>query len=123
MEEETNNDELNALHSDYEPFDQYRGQQHNSTDSDPMREMRYRDINEPTRHQDIGSYAYEAQSEYNISSSKKMSSTYNSYVRHEDGNNLPFGSIISSFFGSVEQYPQYFTIDDDEVIQPTPHSF
>jgi hypothetical protein len=36
MDEETNNDDLNALHSDYEPFDQYRGQQH---DGDPMREM------------------------------------------------------------------------------------
>jgi hypothetical protein len=85
--------------------------------------MRYRDINELTRHQNIGSYAYEAQSEYNTSSSQEISSTYNSYVGHEDGNNLPFGSIISSFFGSVEQYPQYFTMEDDEVIQPAQHSF
>jgi hypothetical protein len=82
MDEETNNNELNALHGDhennnssssgesgdgsvdsehgiprinletqnenYEPLDQYRGQQLNHTDSDPMREMRYRDINELT---------------------------------------------------------------------------
>jgi hypothetical protein len=112
MDEETNNDELNALHGDhennnssssgefgddsadskpdiprinmetqntnYEPLNQYRGQQRNPTDNDPMREMRYRDINELTRHQDIGSYAYEAQFEYNTSSSHEISSTYNS---------------------------------------------
>jgi hypothetical protein len=112
MDEETNNDELSALHGDhennsssssgesedgsadsepgiprinletqnenYEPLDQYRGQQRNPTNSDPMREMRYRDINELTRQQDIGSYAYEAQFEYNTSSSQEISSTYNS---------------------------------------------
>jgi hypothetical protein len=112
MDEETNNDELNALHGDhennnssssgesgdgsadsepdipkihlktqnknYEPLDQYRGQQRNTTDSDPMRKMRYRDINELTRHQDIGSYAYEAQFEDNTSSGQEISSTYNS---------------------------------------------
>jgi hypothetical protein len=149
MDEEINKDELNALYGDhennnssssgesgdgsvdsesdiprtnletqnknYEPLDQYRGQQRNPTDSDPMREMRYRDINEVTMHQNIGSYAYEAQSEYNTSSSQEISSTYNPYVGHEDSNNLPFGS--------VEQYPQYFTMEDDELIQPARHSF
>jgi hypothetical protein len=67
-----------------------------------MREMRYRDINELIKHLDICSYAYEAQSEYNINSSHEISSTYDSYVGYEDDNNLPFESIIFLFFGSVE---------------------
>jgi hypothetical protein len=84
MDEETNNDELNALHGNhennnssssgesgdgsadselgiprtnlktqnenYEPLNQYRGQQRNPIDSGPMREIRYRDINELIRH-------------------------------------------------------------------------
>jgi hypothetical protein len=78
MDEETNNDELNALNGDheinnssssgksgddnadsepgipkinletqneiYEPLNQYRGQQHNPTDSVLMRDMRYIEI-------------------------------------------------------------------------------
>jgi hypothetical protein len=69
---------METQNANYEPLNQYRGQQCNPTDNDPMREMRYRDINELTRHQDIGSYAYEAQFEYNTSSSHEISSTYNS---------------------------------------------
>jgi hypothetical protein len=50
-------------------------------------------------------YAYDVQPDYNISSSQKISNTYNSYVGHEDGNNSHFGFAISSILGYGEQYP------------------
>ena len=71
------------------------------------------------------SSTYGVQPDYNSSSNPEFSSTYNPYVGYEDANNSSFDTtLMSSFFGPVQQYPySFFNTEDDEMIQPARHSF
>jgi hypothetical protein len=124
--------------TDPELVHQQRKQPRGPTSDSEQTERRYRDVNEITaRNRNINSYdgmygtsefsgGYNSSSSsYGVQPSYNSFDTYNPYVGYEDINNCSFDTtLMSSFFGSVQQYPHlYLNTEDDEIIQPARHSF